>query len=70
MLMILLLSAVVLVFPAYIAIVVLGYGLNIAWGIGTAYVVVLGFVFFLRFRHGKWKTMRVIEQAGVDVSPA
>jgi MATE family multidrug resistance protein len=69
MLMILILSAVILVLPAYIAIVILGYGLKIAWGIGTAYVVVLGFVFFLRFRRGKWKTMRVIEQPVVDMSP-
>jgi MATE family multidrug resistance protein len=69
MFMILILSVFVLVLPAYIAIVILGYGLTIAWGIGAAYVIVLGFVFYLRFRGGRWKTMRVIEQPVVDVKP-
>ena len=64
--MILILSALVLVLPAYIAIVILGYGLTIAWGIGAAYVIALGFVFYLRFRAGKWKSMRVIEQPVMD----
>jgi MATE family multidrug resistance protein len=66
MFMILILSALVLVLPAYVAIVILGYGLTIAWGIGAAYVIVLGFVFYLRFRGGRWKSMRVIEQPVVD----
>ena len=66
MFMILILSTLVLVLPAYIAIVILGYGLTIAWGIGAAYVIALGFVFYLRFRAGKWKSMRVIEQPVMD----
>jgi MATE family multidrug resistance protein len=69
MFMILILSALGLVLPAYVAIVILGYGLTIAWGIGAAYVIVLGFVFYLRFRGGKWKTMRVIEQPTLDMKP-
>jgi MATE family multidrug resistance protein len=37
--------------------------LNWAWGFATAYIIALSVVFMLRFRHGKWKSMRVIEQA-------
>jgi len=66
MFMIMILSALVLVLPAYVVIVVLGYGLMVAWGIGSFYIVVLGCVFYLRFRGGKWKTMRVIEQPVMD----
>jgi MATE family multidrug resistance protein len=69
MFMILIISALILVLPAYIAIVILDCGLTIAWGIGASYVIVLGFVFYLRFRSGKWKGMRVIEQPVVDVKP-
>jgi len=66
MFMILIISALVLVLPAYVAIVILGYGLTIAWGIGATYVIALGFVFYLRFRGGRWKSMRVIEQPVMD----
>jgi len=69
MFMILILSALVLVLPTYVAIVILGYALTTAWFIGAIYVIVLGFVFYVRFRGGKWKTMRVIEQPVVDVKP-
>jgi multidrug resistance protein, MATE family len=34
-----------------------------AWGFATAHIIVMSVCFWLRFRHGKWKTMRVIEQA-------
>ena len=32
-----------------------------AWWFATAYIVAIGVCFGLRFRSGKWKTMRVIE---------
>jgi MATE family multidrug resistance protein len=39
-----------------------GYGgLYAAWAACSAYVVVLGVGFFLRFQQGKWQSMRVIE---------
>jgi MATE family multidrug resistance protein len=38
------------------------WGLYWAWTFASCYVVALGFTFLLRFRSGKWKTMRVIEQ--------
>jgi len=36
-----------------------------AWGFATAYIVVMAVCFYFRFRSGKWKSMRVIEQAVV-----
>jgi MATE family multidrug resistance protein len=39
------------------------WGLYWAWGFASAYVIALGFTFLLRFRAGKWKSMRVIEAA-------
>lgn len=62
------LSWVVMVIPCYLA-VKLGWGLFVAWGAVTAYVCILALVFLLRFRAGKWKTMRVIE-APVPTVPA
>jgi MATE family multidrug resistance protein len=59
--MILLMSAGLLVLPAYLALRVFGRGLYTAWAILTAYVILLGFVFLARFLAGHWKSMRVIE---------
>jgi hypothetical protein len=39
----------------------MGLGIMTAWTIATAYVILLGFAFYLRFLRGKWKSMRVIE---------
>jgi len=55
------LSLFVLVIPTYLAVMVFEYGLMLTWGIATAYVILIGIAFFLRFLNGKWKTMRVIE---------
>jgi MATE family multidrug resistance protein len=42
-----------------------------AWAFATTHIIVMAFCFWLRFRHGKWKTMRVIESAPADPdSPA
>ena len=38
------------------------WGLYWAWTFASAYVIALGLTFLLRFRAGKWKSMRVIEQ--------
>ncbi len=55
------LSLLVLVLPTYLAVVVFEYGLMVSWIIATFYVCLIGIVFFMRFRNGKWKSMRVIE---------
>ena len=41
----------------------LGWGLYVIWTFATAYIMILGAVFFFRFRGGRWKSMRVIEAA-------
>lgn len=40
-----------------------GGKLYAAWGCATAYILAVAVVFWLRFRSGKWKAMRVIEAA-------
>ena len=54
-------SVFVLSIPTYIAIEWLHTGMVTCWLFITAYAVSLGVGFFLRFRGGKWKKMRVIE---------
>jgi MATE family multidrug resistance protein len=62
MLVTVLLSVFVLIIPVYLVIEVLEFGLMLAWVLATAYVTLLGVIFYLRFLGGKWKSMRVIEQ--------
>jgi MATE family multidrug resistance protein len=40
-----------------------GWGLYACWGFASAYIIALALVFLLRFRSGKWQSMRVIETA-------
>lgn len=54
-------SALVLVAPTYLAVIVMDWGVMISWINVSAYVIVLSIVFLLRFLGGKWKSMRVIE---------
>ena len=56
-------SWMVMVIPSYVAIIVFGKGLYVAWAFGTAYISLMGIVFLTRFLGGKWRSMRVIEQA-------
>jgi MATE family multidrug resistance protein len=44
-------------------------GIYSGWVFVTAYIIVLGMVFFFRFLGGKWKSMRVIEAGAVAVPP-
>jgi MATE family multidrug resistance protein len=59
----------VMVFPTYLA-WSLGWGLEFAWGSATAYIALMAVVFVVRFRHGKWRTMKVIEAAPADPDAA
>ncbi len=61
----LLLSWTLLVIPVYLACSVYGWGLYVAWTFVCAYIVVTGIVYLIRFRGGKWKSMRVIEFEGL-----
>lgn len=55
------LSLGVMILPVYLAVEVFGAGLYAAWSIATLYICALGVAFWLRYRQGKWKGMRVIE---------
>ncbi len=65
MAMILMMSMVVLVIPTYIVLTIFSGGIVVCWAIATVYVCLLGVAFYLRFRGGKWKSMKVIEEAPV-----
>jgi multidrug resistance protein, MATE family len=61
MYMIIFLLLGVLILPTLAAVLWLGASIYVCWSIASAYVVALGVTFFLRYRSGKWQTMRVIE---------
>lgn len=63
MFMIIVISSTVLVIPSYVGLVLLGGSIYVGWTIFTAFIVALGSAFLLRFLSGKWKSMRVIEEA-------
>lgn len=52
------------------AVYAFGWGLNWAWASASAYVITLGTLFMLRFRHGRWKSMRVIESTSTSDAAA
>jgi MATE family multidrug resistance protein len=54
-----------MVFPTWLA-WRSGWGLEVAWSAATAYIASMAVVFVLRFRQGKWRTMKVIEAAPAD----
>ena len=59
--MIFCLSIGILVVPSFIAIRWLAASVYTCWIIASVYVMALGIAFFLRYRQGKWESMRVIE---------
>jgi MATE family multidrug resistance protein len=60
MIMILVLSVGVLIVPTYLALVHFRAGVYRAWIFVSAYIMLLGLGFLVRFLRGKWKTMSVI----------
>lgn len=55
----------IMVLPTFV-VVRTGASLYWAWGFATAYIFAMAFCFWLRFRTGKWKAMRVIESAPAE----
>jgi len=55
----------IMVIPSFIALTYFGAGLYVLWSFICAFIIIMGMVFFFRFRTGKWKSMRVIEQKPV-----
>ena len=58
-------TLVVMILPIAIGVGFLGWGIYACWIILTLYVLSLCLVSFLRYRQGKWKTIRVIEKVPV-----
>jgi MATE family multidrug resistance protein len=55
------LSLGVMIGPVYWAVEVAGAGLYTLWTLATFYICALGIAFMLRYKQGRWKKMRVIE---------
>ncbi len=58
------LSWVTMLIPSMLALYVFGWGIYALWTGVTVYVASLCLAFWLRFRQGKWKSLRVIENEG------
>ena len=56
------LSLLLLIIPTYIIVEFLQLGMTAVWSTGIIYVLGLGIAYYIRFRAGKWKDMRVIEK--------
>ena len=56
----------IMVVPTFL-LVRFGGGITWAWVFATAYILAMAACFTLRFRGGRWKSMRVIEAAGSEV---
>jgi len=50
-----------MIVPAYLACVIGGAGVYVAWWTASAYIFLLGLLMLRRFRAGGWRTRRVIE---------
>jgi MATE family multidrug resistance protein len=50
----------IMVVPTFL-VVRSGGSIYLAWMFATAYIIAMAVCFYLRFRTGKWKSMRVIE---------
>lgn len=59
-------SLFVMAIPIYVAVGILNAGLYTAWSFVTLYVCLAAITFFLRFRNGRWKHIRVIERPHAD----
>lgn len=55
-------SVTVMLIPAFVACELFGAGVYAAWTAASGFVFVQGCVMLARFRTGRWRTMRVIEQ--------
>jgi MATE family multidrug resistance protein len=61
------LSLGVMITPMYVAVEIFQAGLYAAWTLATFYICALGIAFMMRYRQGKWKSMRVIEFQPIGV---
>ena len=61
LLLALVLSWSIMVLPVYLSITYFKAGVGTAFAFILAYIVAMAIGFYLRYRSGKWKNMRVIE---------
>ena len=52
---------IIMIIPSYLALTYFKTNIYILWSFICIYIIVSSIVFFIRFRSGKWKSMRVIE---------
>ncbi len=57
-------SFTVMLVPVYLLVEVAHAGVYVVWPMITVYIWILGTLLWLRYRGGKWKSMRVIESIG------
>ncbi len=55
-------SLLIMIIPIYIGLNIFKLHLFYGWSFITAYIIILGICFVLRFRSGKWKSMRVVNK--------
>jgi MATE family multidrug resistance protein len=58
------------IIPSFILCVIYKGSIYLAWTFFSLYIAVIAIAFILRYRGGKWKTMRVIEMQVSELSPA
>jgi len=59
-------STGILIVPSYLSIFIFNWSLYVSWIFTALYVIVIGFIFLIRFKQSKWKVMRVIESKPVN----
>jgi MATE family multidrug resistance protein len=59
-------SIIVWAVPVYLAVIKFKFGLYSGWGITVFYAFLVALIFYLRYKSGKWKKMRVIEMEILD----
>ena len=59
-------SWLIMVIPPVVGLAYFDFGIYAVWAFLCAYVILASLVFYARFRGGKWKHMRVIEEQAVE----
>jgi len=58
----------IMVIPSLVTLKYFAGNLYLLWGFICAYICIAGITFYFRFRSGRWKSMRVIEDAETDTA--
>jgi MATE family multidrug resistance protein len=55
--------------PTWVACIVFGAGVYVAWTAASAYVVLLGLLEMRRFQQGRWRSLRIVEPGLRELDP-